>query len=515
MTIYRKIFGLRNSTLSNIKPYKVGLYKLEALVFIAFQVLVFLPALMNPIPWSDDWVYINFANDSSRNIFHDAVASGRPVLGILDQFAYQSNFILNNLVILQIFSISGLFFLQLAIFSKLKTNGLPNPIALLVPLTLILIPGIQGYVYFLSCSPYSWACLFGFLSFNLINSRHPSRVIFGCTLFVTSFLIYPAGAMFYLVSYFIDHLQNFRSGNTFRSDVRHLFFALTKLAACSVGSILIAMLVRTHSGVSQSSRIELVSSFEDFVEKVFWIISRLFVSEFRVFTVASPSPRRAALEATIVLILFVLFILKPMKNLTIQRTLSFGLLLLIPVLGALPNLLILENQFEFRTLTSAYAMSLILWVYSIHELIKLLLHGGRSNNSRMIGKADKRILIVFLPLVLFTAHHTQQDSRNLWIEPSIIRDEVTLATLRGLDSENNESICMLIPKQLYEPLNRLGIYSLQSDLVSSWVPEPYMNYQMQRLLMNSERQIIVSRNRYECGPLDVVIDYSILGKGRS
>ena len=513
MIFVRKISGQSNSILSKINAHKVSFYKPAGLVFIAFQALVFLPALRNPIPWSDDWGYIYFANDSSRNILHDAVASGRPILGILDQFAYQSNFILNNLIVLQIFSISGLLFLQLAIFSKFRNSGLPNPIALLVPLTLILIPGIQGHVYFLSCSPYSWACLFGFLSYDSINSRHPSRISFGCTLFLVSFLIYPAGAMFYFFSYLIDYLHNFRNGKTFRGNVHHLFVTSVKMGACSVGSILIAMLVRAHSGISQSSRIEVVNSVEDVVQKVIWVFSRLFVSEFRVFTVASPSPGRAAIELAIVLTLFVLFILKPLSELTINRTLNFGLLLLIPILGALPNLMILENQFEFRTLTATYAMSLTLWVYSIHEMIKRLLQGSLLKSNRLLLKGDKPIFIVFLPLVLLTAYHTQQDSKGLWVEPSLIRDEVTNSNLQGLDSEGNEAVCMVIPEQLYEPLNRLGIYSLQSDLVSSWVPEPYMKLQLKRFSMNFDRQIRVSRNKDECGPLDTLIDYSVLKKG--
>ena len=68
-------------------------------LFGTFQVFVFLPALRNPIPWSDDWTYIYFANDSNRSILHDAIASGRPILGIVDQLAYQSEFITSNLII--------------------------------------------------------------------------------------------------------------------------------------------------------------------------------------------------------------------------------------------------------------------------------------------------------------------------------------------------------------------------------------------------------------------------------
>ena len=201
-------------------------------LFVTFQFFVFLPALKNPIPWSDDWGYISFANDFNRNILHDAIASGRPILGFVSQFAYQNEFIVSNLIILQLLSLVGLLLLQLAIYSKFINSGFGRSISILISLAMLLTPGIQGYVYFLSCSPYSWACLLGYLSYDLINRSGRSQALIGCFILIGSFLIYPAGAMFYFLSYLIDYLLRFEQQSKIRSNIAHLFSVVAKMAFC-------------------------------------------------------------------------------------------------------------------------------------------------------------------------------------------------------------------------------------------------------------------------------------------
>jgi hypothetical protein len=72
---------------------------------------------------------------------------------------------------------------------------------------------------------------------------------------------------------------------------------------------------------------------------------------------------------------------------------------------------------------------------------------------------------------------------------------------------------MVISDQLYVPLDRLGIYSMQSDLVSSWVPEPYMKQQLERYNLSLDRQITIRRTNEDCDLLAIVIDYGDLESG--
>ena len=481
-----------------------------AFLYGAFQAFVFLPALRNPIPWSDDWGYIYFANDSHRNILHDAIASGRPILGIVDQFAYQNDFITNNLIILQLLSLSGLLLLQLAIYSKLTKSGFGYQISILASLALILIPGFQGYVYFLSCFPYSWACLFGYLSYSFINSSSRNRTAVGYILLLGSFLIYPAGAMFYFLGYFLDFILRFKQGIRFRSNIAHLLSIILKMALCAAVSMLIGKVARTFYGIEQAARIEIVNNLESLIDKIVWTSTRLFVSEFRIFTVASPSAIRAAIEAIVLFSVFAILILKPFNGLTLNRALNYCLLLVIPLLGALPNLLIRENQFEFRTLTATFAMGLVLWAFCLHQFLQQVFATNNLKNRYSTQNINTATGLSCLLLLMLTVYHVQHDSRNLWIKPSLARDAITKQSLQNIKAVNKSSICMVIPEEVYAPLSRLGVYSMRSDLVSSWVPEPYMRIQLERFNLDINRKISVHKNESDCEPFAIFINYTVL-----
>lgn len=509
MKVFSHIFKITKS--NNRTKVESSPEKLVFLLFFFFQIIVFYPALRNPKPWSDDWTYIYFANDSSRNIVHDAIAAGRPILGFLVQLAHQSDLFIRNPLLLQISSLIGLYILQLSLFSKLKEKGLSKSMLILTPLLMILIPGIQGYVYFLSCFPYTWACLFGFLSFDLISSRAPTRKVTGYSLFIVAFLIYPTGAMFYFLSYFIDFIIRYDQEKEFCGNIRNLIQISVRLLVPGTVGMIIVRLVRTATNIEEASRIELINNIESSFDKTAWVLTRLFVSEFRLFTVASPTPSRAAIETSLVFALLMFFILKPLDNLTFNRLLNFVLVIFLPLFGALPNLVILENQFEFRTLTSTHVMSLILWTYCLQRMsdrVSGIDHARKALYRQNSGRLKIFVCILLLMTILF---NTQRDSRKLWVEPSSIRDAITWSALQKLDVNGTEPICMVIPSSVYTPLNKLGVYSMKSDLASSWVTEPYMRLKLEQSNLDLGREIFVAREVTECKSPSIVINYSALG----
>ena len=476
-------------------------------LFIAFQILVFFPALQKPTPWSDDWGYIFYNNVVGRSIFQDTIASGRPILGFAVESAYKYSFVTSNLIIIHLLALFGLLLLQLEVYKKLLRNGFSDSLSILSSLTLILIPGFQGYVYFLSCFPYAWACLLGFLSYDLLNGHKLKEKVAGFLLIIVSLLVYPAGAMFYFLSYFIEFIVRFKGETPILSNVRHLIGILAKFFSCLLLGALLAKIVLSIYGVNQASRVEFVDSLPSLFDKAIWVVSRLFVSEFRIFTVSSPTAARAAIESAIVFLLLVFFILKPHQGFKLNKCLNFALMLLVPLLGALPNLFIRENQFEFRTLTATYSMSLILWVYCFDQFLQ------NANRDRQIIKSkaktfrQKIIPLTWVPLVLLTAFQVQGDSKDLWVKPSLVRDELTLKVLKNLNFDVENSICMVIPDEIYAPLNKLGVYSMRSDLVSPWVPGPYVRLQLELLNKDFNEEVLVQRNPKDCNPKHNIIDY--------
>ena len=84
------------------------------------------------------------------------------------------------------------------------------------------------------------------------------------------------------------------------------------------------------------------------------------------------------------------------------------------------------------------------------------------------------------------------------------------ATLQNIENIHKTSICMVIPEEVYVPLNKLGVYSMRSDLVSNWVPEPYMRQQLSKFNLNANPKITVVKKKQSCEPVNVLIDYSSL-----
>jgi hypothetical protein len=334
----------------------------------------------------------------------------------------------------------------------------------------------------------------------------------GGSLLILSFLIYPAGSMFYFLSYFIDFMARFRENTKFLSNINHLVKATLKFLSFFLLSVLIARAISSLYGIKQTSRIEPINSLDSLFEKVVWVMSRIFVSEYRIFTVASPTPRQAATELIIVVATLTFFVLKPQKGLNINRILNFSLMLFIPLLGALPNLIIRENQFEFRTLTATYAISLVFWVFCINEILQRIFTSSYRKGHHNVMHANKALYATFISLVLLITFYVQEDSKNLWVKPSIERDEITLAALNNNNFNGRESICMVIPQEVFSPLNKLGIYSIRTDLVSSWVPEPYMRMQLKNFKVEEDIRIFVKKDMNDCDKSNTLIDYKSLGE---
>jgi hypothetical protein len=123
-------------------------------------------------------------------------------------------------------------------------------------------------------------------------------------------------------------------------------------------------------------------------------------------------------------------------------------------------------------------MSLILWGFCLHQIFKKLLESATLKKRYSFKNTNNVTGLVCTLLLLLAISHVQRDSTNLWITPSLDRDAITQESLQNIKNMDSSSICMVIPEEVYVPLSKLGVYSMRSDLVSSWVPEPYMRQQL-------------------------------------
>jgi len=473
-----------------------------------YSIILFWPGLRHPMFWSDDWGYFWNNSTSEKNIGTDGIAAGRPILGWVTQKAYAIPFFTDNLLVLHLIALSGLILLQFAIYKKMRSHNFNFILSLTSVLAIGLVPGFQEYIYFISCFSYSWACLIGFLSFFLINASQWSYRILGITALVVALLIYPAGAMFYFVGLVIRLLESFDYEYSLLKITQCVITTSLKFAPPFIISFSIALMIQNLKGIHVASRIQYLKDIGALIVKLKWVATRLFVSEFRIFTVSSPTQTQAFIEFAIVFCIIVVGLLIPLKKNSIARVLTIGLILIIPLLGAAPNLIIQENQFEFRTLTSMYVMALLIWFYSISRLL------GSVKSHRFILRnllLKERILLAIggVILIMLTIQ-TQSDSKAIWVDPSMNRDLITIENLDRVKDDSIVGICMIIPSEIYIPSKKLGIYSMKSDLVSEWVPEPYIRTMLFRRGSNFTGNVQVTKAQSECRRHFLVINYGPL-----
>ena len=494
------------------KLKKVGMRdeKRKTSLFLAVYFLaLFLPAWRNSKLWSDDWAIYWDTNSSGTEVMNATVSNGRPILGWLLKGAYSSSFLLNHLVILQFISIAGIYLLGIAIYSKMRVARFSISISLILVLGVGLFPGFQEYVYFISCFPYSWTCLFGFLSYSLLTSDRLSLKFLGIFLLTLSLLTYPVGAMFFFLAFYIDYLESLNVSMSLFRFIRKvqvnfygflLAILLTFLCALSISRIL---------GIESAARVHFIDTVALTQSKLEWIVTRLFVSEFRIFSTVSPTPIQAVLEFCLIFIPISIALLAPLRELNSRKFVQYILIIFLPLLGAFPNLVISENQFEYRTLTATYSMAFLMWLVAAQRLLEFA-RSFKFHGFAIRLFATKPILLLAFLLIAVQFNQTQSDSNRLWISPSLERDYITDGTIENAKVLPPSKVCLVIPSGVYSQIPRMGIYSLKSDLASSWVPDPYIRTKFEMKSINFVGAVAVVKSTNECQKDSLIFNYSKL-----
>ena len=234
--------------------------RISLFIFVYFMVLFF-PALRYSKPWSDDWTLYWDTRSNSTDIINATVSNGRPVLGWLLRSAYSSSFFSNHLIILQLTSILGIYLLGLVIYNKMRASQFGLSTSLILVLGVGLLPGFQEYVYFISCFAYSWACLLGFLSFTLLTSKRLHLKFLGVCFLTLSFLIYPTGAMFYFLAFYIEYLASLGESMPLARFIKKIQISIYGFIISILLSLSCAILTSKILGIDSASRVQLVDTF--------------------------------------------------------------------------------------------------------------------------------------------------------------------------------------------------------------------------------------------------------------
>lgn len=137
------------------------------------------------------------------------------------------------------------------------------------------------------------------------------------------------------------------------------------------------------------------------------------------------------------------------------------LALIIP-LAVLPNLVTAENQIDFRVLAAVAPVMLLYLLAAV---------GALADRAR--ARLPVNVLAVAAWMVVaIAAVAAVSNVRTLFTRPATVEEAYFRAALSQLDPDAVDRVQVVVPSQGWRTRQRLGIFSVRSDLTHEWVPVP-------------------------------------------
>jgi hypothetical protein len=260
----------------------------------------------------------------------------------------------------------------------------------------------------------------------------------------------------------------------------------------SLTGLTFAYMVGYFLDVELAERTKIISNSTLLLDKIQFTFSYLFITSIRPLAIAGGDYRIIALQIVPILVLLVITIISYHNG---YQRISILALYVFPLISSVSNIVIAENQFEFRTLPGLCFGGLFACLFLIKlQIPKLLI--------KVSSKAINAMLILLLSVIVA---NSQWNSYELWAAPANVRQEVIKTNFQNL----TENVCLYLPNDSIKPLARLGIYSMRSDLQSTWVTQNIFVF-----IPSVPRSIetYVVNDRKNCKAKDLIMDFSSLSK---
>ena len=446
------------------------------------------------IAWSDDFaIKAESINTGGRETLLEISANLRPLYALFLKVVFSRITHENDVIYLQVFSLIGMCLLSLLLFKILFERGFSSKFSLVTITMLNCLPSFQQYTHFSTIAIFSWVCAGSTLAFYLISKSNFRYLLLSVALIFIGTLIYPPAALFGLALLSIDVTYEINQGKSIFS---HTFMRKVKMTFLMYGIGSISGLIFAYAygfilGVQFADRTKLITSLSLFIEKCQWIFTHLLISEFRPFAIGAGDMRIVALQVLPAIILLARALI---LNHSVKLKLSILSLIFFPIISCLPNLVIAENQFEFRTLPGLCFGGMFVYCYlAVTQLKKIL--------SRLSISVTNVVILMLLSTIVV---NSQWNSYELWTSPGKIRKEI----VNSQASKLTKNVCVYLPDKSLEPLARLGIYSMRTDLQSEWVTD---NLFVFIPTISRDTQVFVVKDKSNCVEGDSILDFSPLG----
>ncbi len=469
------------------------------LVAFFLPFVAYLPAIFGRYGFSDDYpILAGAVGLGGPGLWDDEISQGRPLGRVVYQVSFSVADTIGGLSGVRLWGVLGLSLLCVAGVWLLLCYDVPLPLAVATAGAAAFLPSSAELVAWATTAPFLWVCLIsGAAGVLVVRARSLKSYAVAVGLVTVSLLIYQPCAMFLWCVIGVvaaagrlsppDHWRLVRNG------------ALVTVTALLSAAVCV-LTTATLSGVSLSSRSNLVTTPAELLDKVEWLVTRLIVTGARPFAISSPSSVQAAVLAGPVLAVIVVGLFLRFPGPARARALSLVLVAITVGMSVLPNVVVAENQFDFRIVACLAPLMLVLLVLALETIIEVVLPSRRLAQWITVGVAAA------LAGWGFTVARSVVNDH--FVRPGEAVHEYFRQQLAHVSREPS-TVTIYVPSSGWEGPDDLGVLSTRSDLQHGWVAVPLARLVLrelgrsyaQRIAMREVHEIPRARNQS-----DVLLD---------
>ena len=450
---------------------QISKIKMGGLVLI---LLAYAPGVFRESFWSDDYPALMDTPTVVDHILKDA----RPTAAALFSISYSLLDGPENAWILRSLALIALLLIFLFISNRI-TNSRYGNIGIFSIAIAFCLPSFQMYIHWSITWPLLWIALAGLYSFHFWSSKLIIGRVIGVFLLVLALTAYPPVALFFFSAIAVINVLNESKIPKFLSDVVQ---GLILLIISGIVSILTVIVTMQFASISPNNRVAAILSLSEIPEKILWLLSRPIVVGLRPFLIDSPTPKIALLTALPVLAILLFGIKRQSQHLG-ESIFHRGFWIVVPLaLTLIPLMITSDNQIEFRVLPGyswgVAALASFFLLRSLESLLQSLIKNERVRGfSLLVAPSALALVAVFT----VNSHYVDLFGAPYQKKNAFLNTSISSCVKGGLI----KSVSILPPKLPFPSYQRLGVFSMSTDLASEWVPKPNVELLLQQRGINA------------------------------
>lgn len=408
--------------------------------------------------FADDYSFLYATqNSQSRELLDHNFREGRYLSGLFHLLGFTNVSTISELINLRIASFVGMLVICLLLLAIYRKSFSISERLFILPLV-FLVPVFTQYLGFATTWIAFWSIGLAIITTECLTHENRLYQIFGVILLIVLHF-FSQLLPFWVFAFLAFRFISFKSplSEMLRLVIRAMCFQIV----AAVVSQILRVQINTYLGLKGTGRIEVVS-IQDLPQKIYWFISRAYISTLRPYQIGSPGIIEATLTAGCFIIaagfLFYKVRINSSKDkLRKEIILEFLVIQSLSILSLAPLLLWSQNQIEFRLIGAGSFVSVsLLWI-SFVQLMRI--------------KDNIVASIALFACVLFLVGLSHARTVELRKKPFEAKERFIANSIDFCDKiQTTDNLVLYLPEK-WPTRNLLGDYSVGTDLQMDWVPK--------------------------------------------